>query len=208
MQLNQTKRALWAALIVCTTVSALAAHALFSERQVTTGVILKLCKKNANGGWDVVEQVRGTLNFTAHIADAANGSISTDHAWSFRGDKGTEGTARVRPGRFTFDASSGLLTFNLPFEVALKNGKRLTREVKLTTESLATPLGQLSGKKAVVQGDSLVALLVGFTTFPARDLFDESKKEPGKIVVPGVVGGGAGLGELAVTVEFDARAKK
>lgn len=208
MQLNHKKRLFGAVFITCLAVSALAAHALFSERQVTTGVVLKLCKKNANGGWDIVEQARGTLNFTANVADAANGYISTDHIWNFRGDKGTEGTARVRPGRFSFDNGSGLLTFNLPFEIALKNGKRLTREVKLTTESLTTPLGQLSGKKAVIQGDSLVALLVGFTAFPARELFDESKKELGKIVVPGVVGGGAGLGELAVTVEFDARAKK
>lgn len=208
MQLNHKKHLFGAVFITCLAVSALAAHALFSERQVTTGVVLKLCKKNANGGWDIVEQARGTLNFTANVADAASGLIRTDHIWNFRGDKGTEGTARVKPGRFNFESSTGLLTFNLPFEIALKNGKRLTREVLLTTESLATPIGQLSGKKAVIQGDSIIAILIGFTTFPARDLFDESKKEPGKIVVPGTVGGGAGLGELAVTVEFDARAKK
>ncbi|MBI1760954.1 MAG: hypothetical protein HYR56_05900 [Acidobacteria bacterium] len=209
MKFTATNRALWAALIVCTAVTALTARALFAERQITTGVILKLCKKNTNGGWDIIEQARGNLNFTANVAEAASGQISTDHVWNFRGDKGTEGTARIKgPGRFSFDSGSGLLTFNLPFEIALKNGKRITREVQLTTASLATPIGQLSGKKAVIQGDSIIAILIGFTQFPARDLIDESQKEPGKIAVPGVVGGGAGLGDLAVTVEFDARAKR
>ncbi len=200
MKLIQTRRPLWTVLFVCAAVTALAAHALFAERQVTTGVTLKLCKKNASGGWDIIETARGTLNFTAKVADAANGQINTDHVWAFRGDKGSEGTTQVKPGRFNFDSKSGLLTFNLPFEVALRGGKRITRNVELTTESLATPIGQLSGKRAVVQGDSLSAILIGFTTFPARELVGGP---------PAIAGAKLGNNdELAVTVEFDARAKK
>ena len=200
MRLIHSKYVLPALCCVLTAAGALAARALFAERQVTTGVTLKLCKKNTSGGWDIIEQARGTLNFTANVADAASGQISTDHVWNFRGDKGTEGTTRVRPGRFNYNSGTGLLTFDLPFEVALKNGKRITRNVQLTTESLATPIGQLSGKRAVVQGDSIIAILIGFTSFPARELVDATSNPLGARV--------GNTDELAVTVEFDARARR
>lgn len=194
------KVALALSLIMVTALGAFAAKLLFEDHQVNADLTLNLCRKNANGGWDVIDKAQGTVNFTATTTGVASGDINTNHNWKFRSEKGRQVIVSLqRAGRFRLDAPNGWLNLDLPFTVEV-DGKRINQTVRLTNESTSTPLGQKGGKKAEIDGRSVNAVLNGSATIKERDLAPSH--------VTGVVGGSGGLNnDLVLTLEINGRAK-
>lgn len=186
-------------LTLVTALGAFAAKLLFEEHRVTADATLKLCRKNADGGCDLIDQAQGTLNFTATTTGVASGDVNTSHNWKFRSQKGRQISVSLqRAGRFRLDAANGWLNLDLPFTVEI-DGKRLNQSIRLTNESSSTPFGQEGGQKAEIDGRSIIAILIGFTTIKERDIAGPN--------VTGVVGGSGGLmKDLILTLEVKGKA--
>jgi hypothetical protein len=193
------KAALALSLLVVTALGAFAAKLMFEDHQVTADLTLKLCRKNADGGCDLIDQAQGTVNFTATTTGVGSGDINTSHNWKFRSQKGRQVSVSLqRAGRFRLDAANGWLKLDLPFTVEV-DGKRINQSIHLTNESISTPFGQEGGQKAEIDGRSIIAILIGFTTVKERDIAGPH--------VTGVVGGTGGLNkDLILTLEVRGKA--
>jgi len=80
-----------------------------------------------------------------------------------------------------FDPARGLLEVNVTLDTTI-DGKKVGFPAKLTTESVSSPIGQLSGQRAALSGGTLTAGLAGFSAIKAKGLIEESKA-PNKVVV-------------------------
>jgi hypothetical protein len=190
------KAALALSLILVTALGAFAAKLLFEDHPVNADVTLTLCRKNANGGWDTIDRAQGTLNnLTATTTGDASGSFNTNPPWKFRSEKGRQvSVSQQGAGHFRLDKPNGWLTLDLPF-TAQVDGSRLNQRIKLTNESIETPLGQKGGQKGEIEGRTSSASLFGITSIKERDLAPPR--------VTGVVGGSGGLNnELVLVVEI------
>jgi hypothetical protein len=186
-------------LTLVTALGAFAAKLLFEDHRVTADLTLKLCRKNADGGCDLIDQAQGTVNFTATTTGIASGDINTSHNWKFRSQKGRQISVGLqRAGRFRLDAANGWLNLDLPFTVEV-DGKRINQSIRLTNESISTPAGQEGGEKAEIDGRTVTAHLFGVATIKERDIAGPN--------VTGVVGGSGGLiRDLVLTLEVKGRA--
>lgn len=183
------------------------------QRDASGTITLELCKKGANGQWQVIDRVKSPVNFTASVMDLAAGKeITSNFSWRGTSEKGMRAEGRMlRAGKVKIDVTRGLLELDLPMEATV-NGKKIPLNVKLSTESISSPTGQISGKKASLNNGTLTAGIVGFSVIKQRDLVDElakvgdnngtrkadQKKE--NIRTSGVVGGSAGLSEELIVV--------
>ncbi len=183
------------------------------QRDASGTITLELCKKGANGQWEVIDRVKSPVNFTASVMDLAAGKeITSNFSWRGTSEKGMRAEGRMlRAGKVKIDVTRGLLELDLPMEATV-NGKKIPLNVKLSTESISSPTGQISGKKASLNNGTLTAGIVGFSVIKQRDLVDElakvgdnngtrkaEQKKEG-IRTSGVVGGSAGLSEELVVV--------
>ncbi|MCG3161931.1 MAG: hypothetical protein JMDDDDMK_03159 [Acidobacteria bacterium] len=197
--------------------SVFAANAVFKQRDAAVDLKIRLCKKTADGKWEVVDEAKSSFNFSASVADVASGKdINTNHVWNPTSQKGRKISVRLqRAGKVQLNPINGLLALDLPFEVTV-DGKKILLNTKLSTENTSSPIGPLSARRAVIDKNArtLTAGVAGFNTIKQRDLVDniarvgEGKKEnlgaaPGKkegIRTPGAVGGSAGLNEELIVV--------
>lgn len=202
------------ALITLTTFGWLAAQA-GKQRDASGTITLELCKKGANGQWEVIDRVKSPVNFTASVMDLAAGKeITSNFNWRGTSEKGLRAEGRMmRAGKVKLDVMRGMLELDLPMEATV-NGKKIPLNVKLTTESVSSPTGQLSGKKASLNNGTLTGGIVGFSVIKQRDLVDELAKvgdnsgsmlsrkadQKKEIRTSGVVGGSAGLSEELIVV--------
>jgi len=188
-----------------------------SKQRDASGIItLELCRKGANGQWEVIDRVKSPVNFTASVADLAAGKeINSNFSWRGTSEKGLRAEGRMlRAGKVRLDVLRGLLELDLPMEATV-NGKKIPLNVKLTTESVSSPTGQLRGKRAELNGNTLTGGIVGFSTIKQRDLVDELAKvgdnnksafgqkleqKKDSIRTSGVVGGSGGLSEELIVV--------
>ena len=186
------------------------------QRDASGTITLELCKKGANGQWEVIDRVKSPVNFTASVMDLAAGKeITSNFSWRGTSEKGLRAEGRMlRAGKVKIDVTRGLLELDLPMEATV-NGKKIPLNVKLTSESISSPTGQISGKKASMSNGALTAGIVGFSVIKQRDLVDELAKvgdNNGSLVArkaeqkkegirtSGVVGGSAGLAEELIVV--------
>jgi len=204
-------RAVNAVLIALATFGWLAAEA-GKQRDASGTITLELCKKGENGQWQVIDRVKSPVNFTASVMDLAAGKeINSNFSWRGTSEKGLRAEGRMlRAGKVKLDVMRGLLELDLPMEATV-NGKKIPLNVKLTTESVSSPTGQLSGKKASLNNGTLTGGIVGFSVIKQRDLVDElakvgdnsgrkvEQKKEG-IRASGVVGGSGGFSEELIVV--------
>lgn len=186
------------------------------QRDASGTITLELCKKGANGQWEVIDRVKSPVNFTASVMDLTAGKeITSNFSWRGTSEKGLRAEGRMlRAGKVKIDVVRGLLELDLPMEATV-NGKKIPLNVKLTSESISSPTGQISGKKASLSNGTLTAGIVGFSVIKQRDLVDELAKvgdNNGSLVArkaeqkkegirtSGVVAGSAGLAEELIVV--------
>lgn len=212
---TRTRKLMAVALISIAAFGWLAAEA-GKQRDASGTITLELCRKGANGQWEVIDRVKSPVNFTASVMDVASGKdITSNFSWRGTSEKGLRAEGRMmRAGKVKLDPVRGLLELDLPMEATV-NGKKIPLNVKLTSESVSSPTGQLSGKKASLNNGTLTAGIVGFSVIKQRDLIDElakvgdnsgskiarkteQKKE--NIRTSGVVGGSGGLSEELIVV--------
>jgi hypothetical protein len=156
------------------TLGALAAYVASERFRVTADLDLALCEPDHLGGWKVLDRLRSNVSFESTLTDLAAGrDVRSNDSWSPRSERGCAFSVRlVRPGRQKWDTANGVYELELPIEVSLK-GKNIPLTLKLTSESLSTPLGDLTGQDAVWANKTLSAGLVGVARFRAdRNLFN------------------------------------
>lgn len=152
---------------------ALLVNTATEKRQAVGEVTLELCQGDGQGNWKVIDRVRAPLNFEISLADAASSKVvDIDHVWNGTSEKGCQGSVSwERATDLHWDIKSGKLDLITPYVLSL-NGHKIRIPISCTTESLTTPLGTLRGKRAVLNGRTLSAGVVGFANFKApRNLF-------------------------------------
>ncbi|MGE0129928.1 MAG: hypothetical protein AB7U82_17740 [Blastocatellales bacterium] len=217
------KLSLLVALTMFVAFGVFAANVVTKQRDAAVDLKVRLCKKAANGKWEVIDEAKGSVNFTASVAEVASGKdVNTSHVWSPTSQKGRKLSIRLqRAGKVNLNPVTGLLSLNLPFEVSV-DGKKVSFVSNLSTENTSSPIGSLNAKRAEINTSArtLTAAVAGFTTLKQRDLIDNVARVgegKGKVVVnheeqikgrkesirtPGVVGGSAGvLEEFIVVIE-------
>lgn len=221
MQFLKTKtRKLVAVMVVTLSAFGWLAAEAGKQRDANGTITLELCKKGANGQWEVIDRIKSPVNFTASVMDLAAGKeITSNFNWRGTSEKGLRAEGRMmRAGKVKLDMTRGMLELDLPMEATV-NGKKIPLNVKLTTESVSSPTGQISGKKASLSNGTLTGGIVGFSVIKQRDLVDELAKvgdNNGSLVArkaeqkaeqkkegirtSAVVGGSAGLSEELIVV--------
>lgn len=211
---TRTRKLMAVALLSIAAFGWLAAEA-GKQRDASGTITLELCRKGANGQWEVIDRVKSPVNFTASVMEVASGKdITSNFSWRGTSEKGLRAEGRMlRAGKVKLDPLRGLLELDLPMEATV-NGKKIPLNVKLTSESISSPTGQISGKKASLNNGTLTAGIVGFSVIKQRDLVDELAKvgdnngslvarkaeQKKEIRTSGTVGGSAGLSEELIVV--------
>jgi hypothetical protein len=158
---------------------ALLVNTVTEKRQAVGEVTLELCQGDGHGNWKVIDRVRAPLNFEISLADASSRKeVNINHVWNGRSEQGCQGSVSwERATDLHWDEKSGKLELITPYVLTL-NGHTIRIPISCTTESLTTPLGPLTGQRAVVSGGTLSAGIVGFANFKApRKLFQCSDRE-------------------------------
>jgi hypothetical protein len=157
------KLLLFAALASFITGGVMFAGALTANRDFDGSIRLEVCRKNAEGGWEVIDKDTKPLRFSASVLSAASGStVGTDFTWRSRTAKGVDFTVRLTgAGSASFDFKTGQLDLSsMPFEVEV-GGKRVRVPLTLTTESVTSPIGLINGKRAAINGRTAQLSVVG-----------------------------------------------
>lgn len=153
---------------------ALATYGATERFRVTADIELTLCQPDNLGSWKKLDHLRGNVSFESTLTEIATGKdVRSSDTWSPRTENGCAVRARLSgTGRQKWDTGSGAYELELPIEISLK-GKNIPLTLKLTSESVSTPLGTLNGQRADWANKTLSAGLVGATSFRAdRNLFN------------------------------------
>lgn len=154
---------------------ALIAATFVNSGEATGTVIVEVCRKAADGTWEVIDRgkapIQCALSYTGAANNAAVSSLPS-WSWSLTSEKGRRISATIaRGGKARFEASTGLLELDLPIEVTV-DGKRERLSYKQTTETLNTIIGPLSGKRLTVSGNSVSGATVGLGILRNRELIN------------------------------------
>lgn len=154
---------------------ALIAAAVIKTGEATGTVSVEICRKAANGTWEVIDrgkaQIQCALNYNGAPGNTLVSS-SPSWSWNFTSEKGRRVSATIlRAGKARFDAATGLLELDLPIEVNV-DGKRERFSYQQTTESLSTVIGTLTGKRLTVTADGLSGATVGLGILRNRELIN------------------------------------
>src|SRR5262245_45195496 len=167
-------------------VGALIADTLSKRRDANGQLEITLCKPDGKGGWMVIDKARDSLSLSVSVAQLAAGAskqIESNYVWTAHSEKGRQFRVRLaHPGRVSLDPTSGSMDMFLPFEAGPYGRKAIT-EARLTTGSLETPLGPISGRRADLQNGTLNAELVGVARLRGSDIFPDEKSNEEFIVV-------------------------
>jgi hypothetical protein len=156
-----------ALLLIC--VGALLAAVATKKFQVQTSVDITLCQADGQGGWKVIDNLRGSASFEATPTELASGNEYTTHQpWIARSEKGCQVSGRTtRPVVEKWDKTSGEYQLTLPVELTV-NGQTINLTLLATTETISTPIGSISGQRATWANNTLSAALVGVVKFRAN----------------------------------------
>ncbi len=148
---------------------ALLAAAAAKKFQVQTSVEITLCQADGEGGWKVIDNLRGSASFEAAATELASGSEYTTHQpWTARSEKGCQVSGRTtRPVVEKWDKTTGEYQLTLPVELTT-NGQTINLTLTATTENISTPIGSFSGQRATWANNTLSAGLVGVVKFRAN----------------------------------------
>lgn len=160
-----TKPALLTLALLLIVAGALLAAVAAKKFRVQTSVDITLCQADGQGGWKVIDNLRGSASFDA----AASGNeYTTDQPWEARSEKGCQVSGRAtRPVVEKWDKTSGVYQLTLPVELTV-NGQTINLTLPATTESISTPIGSFSGQRATWANNTLSAGLVGVVKFRAN----------------------------------------
>lgn len=137
------------------------ANTLTQRRDFKGSVLIEVHKKGDDGRWEIIDRLNAqSLQFTASVADLAHGKhVTSDHVWEGQTEHGRRLSVRLaRPGSAQFDLATGKLEIDVAFSFSL-NGEVTNLPVKLTTESISTPGGSISGRRAQIIRESHTATL-------------------------------------------------
>jgi hypothetical protein len=169
------KRAGVLSLIVLAALGALAAATLTKQYDASCEIVVELCKKGDNGGWDVIDRAKSGLNARMSILDIAVGNmvnkeVESNHTWQARSEQGRQISVKLAgKARGRLDVASGRAEIDIPFEVNV-DGHRMLLDSKMTNQSLTTPVGEVSGKKTVISGATMSGGMVGFNEIKQPNL--------------------------------------
>lgn len=216
------KLSLLAALTMFIALGVMVADTVTKQRDASGQLEVILCKPDGKGGWKVVDKVKDSINLSvtvAQLAAASSKQIDSKHNWTARSENGRQISVRLaRAGKVNLNLTSGLLELDLPFEFTI-DGKRSVADAHITTGSLQTPLGSLSGKRAELRERTLSADLIGLAKLRGGNIFLPDTKRPAEVGKgsssapdkkegirnPGSVGGGSNE-ELVVVIKAGGRA--
>jgi hypothetical protein len=149
------------------------ADTLTRTRDVTANLEVSLFRHQGNE-WKVFDKVRiNGVQFSAKVSDLAGGKkrVASDFVWTHRSEQGRPLVVRLlQPGDATVNLVTGRL--DVDFKTLSKfGGRNLNFPVHLTTETVQTPNGSISGRRAQINSAAHSATLgfVGSETvqFPA-----------------------------------------
>ncbi len=132
------------------------------QRDFDGEIKLSICMPDGKGGWAVKDTVSSNLKFGFNVTDLASGKVlKSDFVWSGRTANGAGFRARLAgQGQASFNPANGLIEERLPLEIEV-NGKKETVQMPLTTESIRSAIGSLSGRRAQINGNIGEMALVG-----------------------------------------------
>jgi hypothetical protein len=167
------------------TISLIAGGALLAAAnqrfQVQTSVEAILCERDEKGGWVTIDRGKDSSSFESTASEiASRREFASNFVWRGRSEKGCQVDARQsRPVAEKWDKTSGVYELSVPAEFII-NGKTFNVNYTSTTETLNTPIGQISGRKATWTDNTLSAGLVGLVKFRARpSLFNCARRSIG-----------------------------
>lgn len=152
-----------AALVMVLTLGVLVAHSLTKKRTFTGDIQFEVCLKKGSA-YQVIDKLKLTrVSFDVSVAELASGKeVTTPITWECPPtEQGHKVSTRLsRPASAKFDPAQGSLQLEVPFALTI-DGQRADCLVKFTTESLTTPTGSLTGKRAQISGRNATIALVG-----------------------------------------------
>jgi hypothetical protein len=161
----------------------LIAATVLNRGEASGMVSVEICQKTADGKWEVIDRGKASIQCALNYNGApGNTTVSSSPSWSwaFTSEKGRRVSATIlRTGKARFDATTGMLELDLPIEVNV-DGKRERFSYKQTTESLATVIGTLTGKRLTKTGDGLSGATVGLGILRNRELINHLTNSSGK----------------------------
>jgi hypothetical protein len=176
---------------------ALIAETATKQRDFDGQIKLSLCGPDGKGGWVVKDTLSGNLRFPFSVTDLASGkTLKSDFVWNGRTAKGHAFRVRLTgQGQASFNAANGQIEERLPLEVEVA-GRKESFLIALSTETVKTAIGSLSGKRARINGNIGEMALVGESPLKQINPFepsgtDSAAHKPGadKIMVIAVLTG-------------------
>ena len=168
-----SKMVLMISLLVFLVIALSIADTFVKRRDVTANLEVSLSKRQGNE-WKVFDKVRiNGVQFSAKVSDLARGKkkVASDFVWTHRSEQGRSVEVRLlQPGDATVDLVTGRL--DAEFKTLVKfGGRNLNFPAHLTTESVQSPTGAISGRRAQInhQTHSATLALAGseIIQFPA-----------------------------------------
>lgn len=162
------KIALLSSLIALLAFGAFATNAVLKQKRDFNGTLhIQICRKGANGNWDVIDEAKINSSFTTNLVQfGRNEKLNTDFNWQARSAKGNDLSFRlVGNADPRFNPTNGFFELrNTNYELTVL-GVRQNIVFDLTTESLNAPNGTFSGKRAQINGNTGTLALVGVSKF-------------------------------------------
>lgn len=149
------------------------ANTLTRTRDVTANLDVSLFERQGNE-WKIFDKVKiNGVQFSAKVSDLAGGKkrVASDFVWIHRSEQGRSVIVRlIQPAEATVDLVTGKL--EVDFKTLTKfAGQNLNFPARLTTETVQTPNGSISGRRAQInhEAHSATFAFVGSETvqFPA-----------------------------------------
>lgn len=169
LQLWRALKATWvSALVALLAFGAFATNTVLTQKRDFNGTLqIQICRKGANGSWEVLDEAKLNSSFTTNLLQAGrNEKLNTDFNWRARSAKGNDLSFRlVGNADPRFNPTTGFFELrNTNYELTVL-GVRQNIVFDLTTESINAPNGRFSGKRAVINGNSGSLALVGVSKF-------------------------------------------
>lgn len=114
---------------------------------------IKLLQKNAQGVFEVADEVRFDNGFNMKVSGMGRDSnVNFDLRWSGVSAKGRRVNLQVAgPAKASFDSNTGLLRVSALYKGDV-DGQPTSLQVDLTTEQVTCPGGSVSGKPVKING--------------------------------------------------------
>jgi hypothetical protein len=174
------KIALLSTLVAVLAFGALATNAVLRQKRDFNGTLqIQICRKAANGAWEVIDEAKINSNFTTNLIQAGrNEKLNTDFNWRARSAKGHELSFRlVGNADPRFNTTTGFFELrNTNYELTVL-GVRQNIVFDLTTETVNAPNGTFSGKRAQVNGNTGTLALIGVSKFKPSPVLLEKLAE-------------------------------